>query len=355
MKELSIQYFENNLIYNEFHKKSINLIKKSFDEYGLNISTLSQMVFDKPTKKSRKFLISILEKKLCIGWIYIFKVLSKSAKINQDLIFSEMQNINLEKNFHSDLLTVSFLKSLKKTYNDKRLLKLILSSNFEHNNDIQFMLKKINSEIDKDFLPKKPSNFNDIHKSCERMVLKLSSKNFDLNQRDDIVALDNKEINNNLYIRVPKTHYDLIDLGEDLNFCIGNGYYSEEVRQGNCSIVSIYDTKNKPVYGIQFNRYSIKQAYGFDNEIIPNHILVDIQNALISRPEVPNDFIAISDSTWIQGFKYDDKDLYLLLNGKIYIYFDVERSDYEELIHSERKGSFVNQIIKKNYKYEKVS
>lgn len=337
-----------------YHKKSLSLIENSIDEYGLNVKTLSEKTFNNPTKKSRKWLTSIFQGQKDIGWVYIMKVLCKSKKIEQDLIFSELNESHLNLGKSSSKLTVNFVSLLLKYYNEKRVVKLLLTSDYDHNSDIIYMIKEIENKIDISFLPKKPKSLEEIHKCCERMIKKLKYDNYSLNQREDILLLDNEQINDNLIIKVPKTHYDLVDLGEDLSFCIGNGYYSKEVKEGNCSIVSIYkDTK--AVYGIQFNRYSIKQAYGFDNELIPNEILVSIQNKLISRPELPNDFIAISDSKWINGYKYNDKDLYLLLNGKIYVYYDVEQYVYEELISSTRKGAYVNSIIKANYEYQKIS
>lgn len=350
-----IKELENDLTNKIHHSKSLSLIKKSVDDFGINIKTLSEKVFSKPTKKSRKWLMEILSKDSTksIGWIHIVRILNKSNKIDQDIVFNELSKTEEEKLNSSDLQS-KLIKLLSKNYNDQRLTKLLIHSDYEQIKDITYMLEDIKEKKDLEFLPKKPKNLNQIHKVCERMSIKLSCNDYDLEQREDILALDGVDIENDMTIRVPRTHYDLIDLGEDLSFCIGNGFYSREVKRQACSIVSIYK-KSKPLYGVQFNRYSIKQAYGFDNESIPNEVLLKIQNALISAPEVPKDFIAISDSTWIQGYKYNNKDLYLLLNHQIYVYFDVEQDVYEELIQSDRKGTYVNKIIKSNYKYEKIT
>lgn len=100
------------------------------------------------------------------------------------------------------------------------------------------------------FLPKKPKSLKDLHDSAQRFMSKLGQTDFSLNQREDVLLYDNKKISGTDYIiRVPKTHYDLIDLGEALRFCIGNGSYSNDVRDGKCSIVGIFDKKG-PVYPI---------------------------------------------------------------------------------------------------------
>ena len=337
-----------------FDNKSTKLVLDSIDEkYGLDITVLTNKIFKNPTKKLRKFTMSLFSvSNPDINVLNLIKILSFHLDLNVDLILNHCKAVDRSR--ESRFLTVGFTKELLKIYPEERVIQLVLKDQLRDLNDIIYMFKKIKEERELNFLPSKPSNFKDIHDSLTRMSLKLESKDFNLEQRDDILKLDNTKINNGLIIRVPKTHYDLVDLGEDLNFCIGNGMYSEEVKNGRCSIVSIYNEKQKPVYGVQFNRYAISQAYGLDNKRLPDNILLDLQKALISEPVVPSDFISISDSKWINGFKYNDKDLYIMMNHIIYVYFDVEKEVYEELITSTRKGTYVNQIIKSNYKFQKI-
>ena len=187
---------------------------------------------------------------------------------------------------------------------------------------------------------------------------KVGQTDFCLNQREDILLYDGKKLDGTDYvIRVPKTHYDLIDLGEDLSFCIGNGTYSHGVRDGEYSIVGIFDKKGA-VYGIQFSRYRILEAQGFGNlwENKPDaNVLLKLRNTLTEAPKMPDDFLPITDSSWIHGYRYDNKDLYLLLGDNIvYQYFGVEEEVYEELLNHEVKGRFVNQVIKRNYSCERI-
>lgn len=346
---------KNYLEYKNFDSVSTKMVLDSIDnKYGLDITLLSSKVFNNPTKKHRKFLIDLFqEKNPDISVLKIFKILSYNLNVNKDLILNNYENFKFNKR-NTKYLTISIVKELFEIYSHERTIKLLLNDSLNNLKDIIYMINTIKKKRDLSFLPNKPTTLKDIHDCLSRMIMKLKEGNFDLEQRDDILKLDGHKINKNLIIRVPKEHYDLIDLGEDLNFCIGNGYYSKEVLKGSCSIVAIYDNKSKPLYGIQFNRYAISQAYGFDNKVIPNDILLAIQKALISEPKVPEDFIAINDSTWINGYKYNDNDLFIMMNNKIYVYFNVEQYVYEELISSSRKGSYVNQFIKGNYESKRV-
>lgn len=338
-----------------FDYKSVNIVLNAIHEkYGFETNKICEQIFSKPTKKLRKLTNQIFSSENPdISVLNLIKILSINIKVNNDIIV-KYYSPSVYRSKGINRLTIDFVKKIKKLYGDDRTTKLLLNDNFSSLGDIIYMINDIESKRELDFLPKKPKSLKEIHDSLSRMYLKLEIPDYNLEQREDILILDNKKIDDNMIIRVPKTHYDLIDLGEDLSFCIGNGDYSREVKEGRCSIVSIYKD-NKPLYGIQFTRYAINQAYGFDNEEIPNSILLKLQDALISEPKVPKDFIAIEDSNWINGFKYNNKDLYIMMNNQIYVYFDVEESVYEELIYSERKGTFVNQIIKPNYAYEKIN
>lgn len=339
---------------NNFDSRSTNIVLNSIDDkYGLDINVLSSKIFKKTTKQSRKFVTSLFASdKPDVSILNVVRVLSYSLNLNVNLIINNYKKV--KKEYGSRSLTVEFVKELLRIYPEKRVVKLIMADSFSNLYDVVYMMKEIKKERKIDFLPSRPSSLKEIHDSLSRMTLKLKSKNYSLDQRIDVLQLDNIAINDNMTIKVPKTHYDLIDLGEELNFCIGNGYYSREVLERRSSIVSIYN-KNKPIYGVQFGRYSIMSAYGFDDKPVPSDILLEIQNALISEPLVSKDFIAITDSSFIHGIKYTNENLYVIMSEKIYIYYDVEQHVYEELIESERKGTYLNRIIKGNYNYELVS
>jgi len=83
--------------------------------------------------------------------------------------------------------------------------------------------------------------------------------------------------------------------------------------------------------------------------------LSQIENCLISKPELPTDFIKMSHS-FIYGYKYNNQDMYLMLsNGGIYLYEDVSNKTYEEFMKTDSKGSYFASVIKKNHNCLRVS
>ncbi len=283
--------------------------------------------------------------------------------INRDHLFNACtRSPNLTEKterLRTQQLTYKVLDLLRCRYSDSRIAKILFTPDIECLIDTADMLEVIKRHgKDLDFLPKKPKSLQDIHNKAQRFMSKVGQTDFCLNQREDILLYDGKKLDGTDYvIRVPKTHYDLIDLGEDLSFCIGNGTYSHGVRDGEYSIVGIFDKKGA-VYGIQFSRYRILEAQGFGNlwENKPDaNVLLKLRNTLTEAPKMPDDFLPITDSSWIHGYRYDNKDLYLLLGDNIvYQYFGVEEEVYEELLNHEVKGRFVNQVIKRNYSCERI-
>jgi hypothetical protein len=337
----------------------IDLVSSEFSKNEINYKFLANSLFGFSSKLAIKNTTNIFETK---SFDYILAklvfILSNKLKLNKDIIFNDLKNRKISLDKHKEIsksITQASIKTLLKYYPEKRVINLLLNNDLSMFKDTIYMFNQIEQlRDDFSFLPKKPKNIKIIHDALSRMTRKLETPDFNLEQRDDVLALDKKILKDGLTIRVPKCHYDLVDLGEALNFCIGNGYYSNQVKDKKCSIVGVFDNKGAK-YGIQFTRYSIQQAYGFGNTKLPANILAELQNELTSKPEVPTDFISIADSTFIHGYKYNDKDLYLMLKEHIYIYYDVPKDVYEELINSEKKGKYLNQIIKGTYHYDKLS
>ena len=142
----------------------------------------------------------------------------------------------------------------------------------------------------------------------------------------------------------------MVELGEKLSFCIGNGYYTKEVIDGKCSIVSICKQNGKPVYGIQFTRYAIKSAYGFGNTDIPDEVFCELERLLLAKPTLPNDFIAFEHS-FMTGY-----NLYILFkNESIYIYKDLPHYIYDEFMMADSKGSYFAKYIRNNFITSKIN
>lgn len=249
------------------------------------------------------------------------------------------------------------IKVLYKHIDERRLLTLLWSTDISELKDAMRMMMRIDKAMPAlRYIPKKLKSISELHDRCVRLIPRLSVADFDLNQREDILMMDKKSLHDGMVIRVPKTHYDLVQLGESLGFCIGNGQYSEDVKERRCSIVGVFN-KEGPLYGIQFNRYSIMQARGFGNDKANDpsrDLLMQLSELLLSKPKFPTDFLPIDDSDWIKGYRYDNENLYLLLNGFVYIYFDVPQDIYEGLLQSDRKGRFFNANLRSKFEYAKI-
>jgi hypothetical protein len=288
------------------------------------------------------------------------RVLSRATKpaINADAL---IQLINTQTQalppVAATALRLKDITLLRRFMNDKRLLKLLWTTEIEQLMDTRDMMHRIHdAHPTLSYLPKKIKSIHQMHELCVRTLPKIHQSDFDLEQRPDILQLDNKIIKNDLVIRVPKRHFDLVDLGESLSFCIGNGTYSRKVKDKQCSIVAVFD-KDKPLYGVQFTRYRILCAEGFGNQrdfAPPKDVLQQLQQLLTKAPELPSDFLPITDSGWVHGYRYNDEknDLYLLLKESVYVYANVPRETYEALLEDDRKGTFVNREIKPHYECE---
>ncbi len=317
-----------------------------------DIKKLSINIFGFSSKRS----LEIIRKKvndtmIDYRMLHIIKVLSKDKNYNKDLILNTFEKIENNSNFQFNNINKTNVTLLEKYFNQKQIIDIV-TNQLELVNDIFLMLKKVlenNIELTKIKEYKKTKELHDyLSLLCSRI-----KNDFDLEQREDILILDGKKLVDNLNISVPRTHLDLVKLGQKLNFCIGNGFYSKEVKNKKCSIVSVCEN-DIPKYGVQFTRYDVLQAKGLSNSSIPKHILIALQNLLIQKPELPTDFLEITDSSFIDGYKYNNKDLYLSMKGKIYIYLDVPNNVYEELLASDRKGAYLNSKIKNKYEYQRL-
>ena len=352
--------------FGEISNNSLRLLKKIIElerQSGyFPVEEATNLVFGFSSKKARKFVVDKLFVNENFDWAIIDRlcVLSSKCKVNKDLIFQKLDGYKLGSLNKGLIITQKFIFQLLKSYPEKRVVDLIFEDS-DYIKDSMEMFNQLDKHCERDdknyyeFLPKKPKSMKEIHDKCNKILIKIGIADFSLEQREDVLKLDKKEIlGGQAVIRVPRTHHDLVDLGEDLNFCIGNGSYSYQVRQGNCSIVAIY-SGNKPLYGIQFTRYSIKQAYGFGNSVIPKNILFEIEDNIISKPEIPEDFIRMSHS-FIYGYKYDNENMYFMLsNGGIYMYENVSNETYEEFMDADSKGSYFASVIKKDHECIRIS
>ena len=326
------------------------------DEKGEEvIDSIVDMVFpgvDNITKGMRRFVRSVTNNPHTLSHLLIATPLYR-AKFSIDKLIQLHTlckcDIPLDE---AKSLRVKDITLLRRYYNDDRIFKLLTEAplvSLRDTMDMMFNIYERRSDIK--YLPKKPKSLTMVHDAAVRTLPKVSQENFPLNQREDVVLLDKKELTEGLVIRVPETHYDMIDLGEALSFCIGNGSYSRKVANSESSVIGLFEN-GKPRYGIEFSRYTILEAQGFGNlpqNRPPREVLLALLDLVVKKPELPADFLPITDSGWVHGYRYDNANLYLLLKDRVYMYHNVPTEVYEDLLLSNRKGGYVNRIIKPNY------
>lgn len=252
----------------------------------------------------------------------------------------------------------SMIKTLLRYYSEERVLTLVMGQqNAEHLLHIPQLLKYIESNkkaLGKfPFLPKKPKTLMALFFEMEELNGKLSFGDFPLGQKEDTQLLHGEQVMG-FDIVIPQTHYDLVRIGESLRFCIGNGDYSKEVSEGK-AVVALYK-QGKPAYAFQFSPYRVLEAQGFANQVeVPAEIMSSLKGMFTITPTKDSQFIPITDSYWVNGYRYDGTDLFLLLKETVYVYKDVPLETYETLLDSRSKGAYVNKYIKKNYDCEKLA
>lgn len=61
------------------------------------------------------------------------------------------------------------------------------------------------------------------------------------------------------------------------------------------------------------------------------------------------------ESSNLKSVSYENQDLYVLFhNGGFYKYLNVPENLYDQLLNASSKGKFLNEKIKKIFKYEKI-
>jgi len=321
---------------------------------------LTQHTFnsDSPSKGMFRLVRDCLSDPRSVAHLLLIQKMVQ-AEFNVDAVIQAARaNKNKEREVEELVkLRIKDINALRAHYNERRIIRLMWETPLKGFRDTMDMMSYIKERVpDAKYLPAKPKSIDHLHNLCVRMMPKINVENFSLKQREDILLMDNTALNDELTIRVPKTHYDLIDLGEDLGFCIGNGSYSQGVKNGAFSIIALFDKKGAR-YGIQFSRYKILEAQGLGN--LPEHrpkpaLLRVLRERFTEAPRLPSHFLPITDSGWIHGYRYNNKDLYLLMNQMVYVYFDVPEDAYEALLNSEVKGAHFNKHFRNKYAYERV-
>lgn len=138
---------------------------------------------------------------------------------------------------------------ITKHYNDKRVSRLLQKELLERHYIIDSArtleqivkaldgdnLRIVSDEEIKESLPKKPKDFKEIHDAYVLMTRKIEQANYKLDQ-SRVSHIDGKKIDD-LKIWVPEFNHDLIEVGNSMNICVGNGWYADRIMKREINII----------------------------------------------------------------------------------------------------------------------
>lgn len=303
-----------------------------------------------------------------------------SLGVNKDLIYNELvKGLEYGKSekfgLDSDKTTIrrlniksfskSSIKFLLSNYSHERVISLVFNLSTDRLDSIiedvivEIKQSRISKKVLEKMLPKKPKSLMELHDSFfEQLALVKIDKepDFPLNPREDFLKMDGKEIeidNEKLKVHVPKTRKELgmYSARHMFDNCVGTSdHYAQGVKNGEWTIIGVFDQLNKPRYCLQVKKYSFLQAKGVKNSEINKNVLVKLESLLTVKPELPNQFIPV-DHSFIFGYCYnpEKESLFIMFrkNESIYEYFNVSQDIYETFQKEKSKGRFLNSVLKK--------
>lgn len=211
----------------------------------------------------------------------IFIVKSIFPDIDEQLLKPLIKRYTHSAFIHEDLIVD--LQNLFMNYNERRVITLLSNySELDFLEDTIRMYKTLFEEdilID-DILPKKPKKIRELHDIFMRECSKIKIPNNSLRQ-DSLFHLDNIQVGD-CKIFVPKKTHDLIEVGNSLHICVGNGYYAKEVIKKNFNIIILLKD-NRPYACIQFTKNHIVQAKKFRNSNLESNTEEILKEVLFNK------------------------------------------------------------------------
>lgn len=193
----------------------------------------------------------------------LIKTYSHSAFIKEDLIV-DVQNMLMN-------------------YNQKRVISLF--SNYVEDDfleDTVIMYKDLfeNDILIDDILPKKPKNIRELHTLFTRECRKIKQPKSMLNQK----RIDNLQnlVIDEYKVFIPETTFDLIDIGNALSICVGNGYYAKKVLKKQCNIIALKKGKDFK-FCVEFDINHLIQCRGWGNASMNNNLVKKIKEIIYKK------------------------------------------------------------------------
>lgn len=212
-----------------------------------------EVVFDEKSKKVNTEMMNL-----------IFLVKKIFPDVDEQLLQPMIKKYTHSAFVSSDHLLP--LQNMLSVYNERRVIGLFAAYGDEEDflEDTVIMYERLfNNDVEvNNVMPEKPKNIRELHTLFTRECGKIKTIKNKLNQN---LSHLNEKVVGDCTIFIPETSYDLINIGNSLGICVGNGYYAEKVLKKQCNIVALKDNKGKFKYCIEFYRGSILQGRAYAN------------------------------------------------------------------------------------------
>lgn len=332
------------MLYKNIIKKETDIDSKSLKIFG-NKSKLSKKLILKYDKDNSQFLA------------FVYKIRKSGIDLNHLNLTNFLNDLKRIQESKDNKITIKFLKQLKLLFSDKVIIRLFEEENYHLNswriNDSIKLLDLIvkNEELLKKLKKRKIRSFYYLHQHLNRLSLYIKKEDFSLNQKEDVLKLNNNEyvINEDkIKIIVPNTKHELLKVSEIFDFCIGTADgYGENISKGHYSFISIYKN-NKPLQGILFDKSRILEAFNIHNDSASFNIKHFVRKLIFKSKKIE------ADSSWISHFEYENNILTLIpKSGKSIYEYEVDEEVVNELENSFSRGSFFHYNIKGKFKSQK--
>ena len=215
----------------------------------------------------------------------IFLVKKIFPEIDEQLLLPLVKKYSHSAFISSDLLVP--LQNMLSGYNEKRVVSLF--SCYEEDDFLEDTVEMYGRLFENDIeineiLPKQPKNIRELHTIFWRELAKVKVPKRTLVQT--LPHLEKKSIGD-YEVFIPQSSHDLINIGNSLSICVGNGYYADKIMKKQCNIIALTDKNGRYKFCVEFHKNTILQARGFANENAPaalrNQILQAIDTSSLTK------------------------------------------------------------------------
>lgn len=187
------------------------------------------------------------------------------------------------------------IKALNSRFTEKTIVKFLLATYQGSIQDLDlmesmwedvhgmFLTIEHNHRNVLDYLPRKLKNLAQLHDHLAIILARENQKDFPLPQEDLILALNGVKFKD-FEIKVPQKNHDLIEIGIQMNICVGSGLYGEKINEANSQIFTL-SSENELEYCIEIDPHTkeVVQAKGHFNEVMPRALIEELQSFLNYR------------------------------------------------------------------------